>query len=597
MTNSSLYYGFHPCNRLILIGLVFGFQSLAAQLVWYDYHNVFEVVDVSIGDPVVNIEEGEVTGSITCSDPDEVGEIVNFPLRFGIDLNNGIILIDDGEILIEGTLDPETGTFEAEITEGPAPVPGNEEFHTTTIQSFLGTFSSSFASVSGQYQDKSITGWSRDERTVECTTVFNFDGVAKIQMRWPEGETIPDSDFQINGVWKTTDGDGFLDLSGVPEERNPEFSTDLVRQTINEEEFSRPINQVNVSKALVDGFVIVCLAPRLHVLSIGLDYDDKDPSDTLKSAYMASQFSNSISQNEVFTNVVNNVVLRLSPLYDKGISLDLINLEFSKISNDLQDEDVFILFMSGHGASDNGNSEAEVQQQIDPTNLDFRFENTGDEGLVLENEFSLFTDDELVEVFEMSSAWESVDKLLILDMCYAGGYWPDVKNLPRVAMYAAAKEPDFSVATIDLIASAKFAKIVYTGIFARSVVSAFEDLESFKSVRDLENLKPDIRNNATQFAGQLGRVMLAPYYVSSEPVAVVDGKMVFRKTMDFSPDSLQTLSVYPDPRGLGTLLDWDIDLKLESSKNLVDWDSLLPIEPPLLLDLSDEAVFYRISDE
>jgi hypothetical protein len=332
----------------------------------------------------------------------------------------------------------------------------------------------------------------------------------------------------------------------------------------------------------------------LYVLSVGLDYDQADEDDTLKSGYIATKFKEVFEWNPAYETLVSSQVLSLNPLLPAQKNRDLINEALAGLVEVMEEESILIMFISGHGGT-NGTvgTEPPVMIQKDPNDLNKRVSDTGDEGLLLLNP-ALYTDDDLVAQFTQNPKWDKIHKVFIVDACYAGGFWPDLKVLPRTLFYGASREPDFSVATPDLVASFDFGKIVYTGTFARAVVSAFSQLEEFKGMKDFATIQKSIEAEHRQFEGNIGRIQSIPYYTFPNIEVAVQDSLMFRYTNDVRVESSPDLEARTSSEPGQVILNWAVDWPLQQSPDLIQWQDVPDAVPPLVVPVPEEDTFYRL---
>jgi uncharacterized caspase-like protein len=129
----------------------------------------------------------------------------------------------------------------------------------------------------------------------------------------------------------------------------------------------------------------------------------------------------------------------------------------SAISNfKLVDGDKLYLFFSGHGGNVVGTGESTATPS--------------DEFLSLNNDPYIITDDQLSQILKK---YNGVDKWVMLDSCFAGGFWGnnkedggDLEQLNHIALLAASSETEYS----------RSSPIDGSGIFTWGLMRAFEKL-------------------------------------------------------------------------------------------------------------------------
>jgi hypothetical protein len=113
--------------------------------------------------------------------------------------------------------------------------------------------------------------------------------------------------------------------------------------------------------------------------------------------------------------------------------------------------DAFVLFISTHGSFEAGDGgEGAVNMEVNPNNPLLTVYSTADEFLRLNNAGSILLDDELTDWFNLKE-WNDINKLVILDACYSGGFWGpllnaegDLHRLPKIALVAAASDGKYA---------------------------------------------------------------------------------------------------------------------------------------------------------
>jgi hypothetical protein len=106
--------------------------------------------------------------------------------------------------------------------------------------------------------------------------------------------------------------------------------------------------------------------------------------------------------------------------------------------------DLFIFYINTHAWFDFDGDEPLVQAQYMSNGSVVRVATTGHEYLWLGN---TGVRDDIFAAYFSTPPWTSVDKLFIVDSCYAGGFWTGaLDQIPRSAFIGASAERDFSYA-------------------------------------------------------------------------------------------------------------------------------------------------------
>ena len=168
-----------------------------------------------------------------------------------------------------------------------------------------------------------------------------------------------------------------------------------------------------------------------------------------------------------FTPVTDvSVVMRLD--YDGDDNSDTIRAALREIGRNTADRDVFVFYYSGHGATDTG---------------DIQALSVGHDGDIWDSELAQW----LRDYFPAGAS-----KIVILDSCYSGGFWPEaLEDVPNTILMASAGQEDFSLRypTVQAIYGSKLVE----GLQATSKGSQFakadtdEDGLTFKELHDWAN--------------------------------------------------------------------------------------------------------------
>lgn len=256
---------------------------------------------------------------------------------------------------------------------------------------------------------------------------------------------------------------------------------------------------------------------RIVAACIGVDHGCLPPD--LRGGYLASELGNVLDDDDLYPQAEHVEVLRLDAAAGQA-NVALLENTLAKMSTIVRDEDLFILFLSAHGGQTSptapGLNESPVEIQYDVGDPAATIPNSGDEYLFLDDGVgqARYVDDQLRSFFD-SSVWSNVDKLVVIDACYGGGWWPDLAALPRTGFIAGATEGTFQVMTVDLFVALQppFCPGM-TSPFARGIIDAFESLPDFPQPvteqDDLVWLLTILDDSMAVSAGEVGSVQDYP---------------------------------------------------------------------------------------
>ena len=177
--------------------------------------------------------------------------------------------------------------------------------------------------------------------------------------------------------------------------------------------------------------------PKLHGLFVGMDHGrDLNGDADAKAIYKAFKQFNHWADT-------NPEPLILDPNESGNANRQTIEQALDDIKSNLSPGDGFVFYFSGHGwfPTSSDGDETPVWVSVGPWDIG----NKHDEYLSLGG-YDL--SDDLLGSWLDDSAWNNVDKLVILDACHSGGFWGDDKtndsgdleNLPRIGLLAACPE-------------------------------------------------------------------------------------------------------------------------------------------------------------
>ena len=241
------------------------------------------------------------------------------------------------------------------------------------------------------------------------------------------------------------------------------------------------------------------LTPKTtHLLVVGVrDQGDLYPGGGFdhRGDIGASNVSKAFVQ---YRGVQDPAVLTLNT-QDTGNDLRLI-ARINEVKQKMQPGDTFVFYINSHGIFDESGTEPLISAET----LSGRVPTTGDERLYLSRAAAneRISDDRFTALFQ-DEKWNDVNKLFIIDTCYAGGFWgvpkglDDLSRLPHTAILAASTEDLMSTAAQD---ESGF----IWGCLGQSVVTALEHLKnepnvSFQQLSDEVNLRGKVFDGSTGY--------------------------------------------------------------------------------------------------
>jgi probable HAF family extracellular repeat protein len=201
-------------------------------------------------------------------------------------------------------------------------------------------------------------------------------------------------------------------------------------------------------------FLLATSKPGLHVLSVGVRDNPSNHGGDISAERVRDAFS-------LLPGVAagTNAILTLNTSSGNGRQALEAAVNSMRANPNLKPGDTFIFYINSHGFYDLVGDEAGVLAQNDAHNLTHRELTTGDEHFYLggpAGSSNNISDDDFSSLF-VDSKWQGVNKLFIIDACYAGGFWRpwitgdtgDLARLNKSAVIAASSELDFSWAHLD----------------------------------------------------------------------------------------------------------------------------------------------------
>ncbi len=158
--------------------------------------------------------------------------------------------------------------------------------------------------------------------------------------------------------------------------------------------------------------------------------------------------------------------------------------------------DHFVFYINAHGAFNLNGDELPVSAQVSIL-PPLRTTTTGDEYFYLSQDSSQNITDDTFSGFFDDPVWDKVNKLFIIDTCYAGGFWNsgtilgdsgDLSQLPKSAIIAASLEADLSL----------FDPVDRWGFLGHAVVRALNSLKSAGNSIDFDQLVAQVQSELPQ---------------------------------------------------------------------------------------------------
>lgn len=185
---------------------------------------------------------------------------------------------------------------------------------------------------------------------------------------------------------------------------------------------------------------------------------------------------------------------------------DEIQANLRALRDGLRPGDTFVFYFAGHGAFDTDEGDEESKCQQDRWFIGSCSPYTSDECLMMGADGTVFWDDEMHAIFA-HEGWRDVNKLFILDACFAGGFWGttefgdtgDLATLPRTAIIASSPEESFSYTALNGITYLALAIEEALAGLADEPAITFEQLS--QAIRDQEGWLLDTYSQNGEFEG------------------------------------------------------------------------------------------------
>jgi hypothetical protein len=235
-----------------------------------------------------------------------------------------------------------------------------------------------------------------------------------------------------------------------------------------------------------------------HLISVGVDWAG-DATDA-RLAGNADEFNVYNAFGKFLTNENGDTRAEV-PLSSTAIGNSAILLNrIADAERTVMPGDTFILYVSTHGL---GRSDDEARRRGLPVPGPEPLKNIvigttsapSTQNEVLRTGQSAsdeITDDELTQAFD-TKTWNEVNKLIIFDSCYSGGFKDDLERLPRLALLAAATEEQLSFSFPE--ADPEYGE----GVFTRALIDVLDATPDVEALT-FERLALALQ---TRYAGQV----------------------------------------------------------------------------------------------
>lgn len=203
---------------------------------------------------------------------------------------------------------------------------------------------------------------------------------------------------------------------------------------------------------------LAVIRPRVHALLIGVDWPDRlDQSGVLRTNVRGSIDVTNLAATLGHFPLTSCLSLVMQSTNQSGINPSLLLNAYVTLSNTLSANDLVVFYVSTHGGFINTNSGLEEWKNM-RTNSDTSgtVSNNNNEYLSFGDTNYILWDDRLAGRLK-GGIWDSVDKLVVLDTCYSGGFWGstnrgdpgDLAQLSRVALLGAVEETELAACLDD----------------------------------------------------------------------------------------------------------------------------------------------------
>jgi len=282
---------------------------------------------------------------------------------------------------------------------------------------------------------------------------------------------------------------------------------------------------------------------KTHVLSVGVRYNNSPSYKTLANDILAQRIHDSFAW---FPSVQTNTVLVLDA--NNSGNRARIQASIESMGNVISAGDTFVFYIGSHGCLNWTGDEVSIDTQYYDSNMQInRAPSTADERVHLTrtaaiNSDEQLSDDWLREMF-FDPKWEQVNKLFLIDSCFAGGFWGttgtgdsgDLATLSKAALIASSLEGDFSYTADDGPSG------MTMNVFGLALYQSLYNLRYNTSVT-YQNLYDELARAGSLFKGQNGRIADEDYW---DVVVPIDCRIAGAYTSDFEM-TLQG-SAIPEP--------------------------------------------------
>jgi len=205
------------------------------------------------------------------------------------------------------------------------------------------------------------------------------------------------------------------------------------------------------------GLRVAAIAPRTHVLTVGVRWDSVIPGDLLRGDLDADHLAGALQSSMPSVTAARTERLELSSSVSGGSNLLAFETAFDRLVGAVLPGDTIILSFASHGDSNVLGTEAPFNTNLDafvPYGKGPMQVRTGDEYVLLSEaskyaETDRLYDDELAFLLA-DERLKDVRKIVIFDNCRSGGFGTDLTTgVSQIAVLAGCNEGYFTYSALD----------------------------------------------------------------------------------------------------------------------------------------------------